>query len=289
MTSTLVSAWTAARKRLEAAGVESPAIDARLLLEAAAEVGRIDILNDPHRPLSADQAGRLEGFVRRREGREPVSQIVGRRAFWTLSLKVTPDVLTPRPETERLLDVALAMIPAGRAFRALDLGVGSGAILLALLAERPQATGVGVEISDAALQVARENAAELGLADRATLTLGDWTEGLPDAGFDLVLANPPYIPTAEIETLEPEVREHEPRLALDGGPDGLAAYRRLAPEILRVLKPGGFFAVEIGPGQGAAVEALFEAAGAEHLARHPDLSRRERIVAGSRKPLEIGG
>ena len=285
MTATLVSAWTAARKRLEAVGVESPAIDARLLLEAAAEVGRVDILNDPKRALSAEQAERLEGFVRRREGREPVSQIIGRRAFWTLNLKVTADVLTPRPETERLLDVALAMVPADRPFRALDLGVGSGAILLALLAERPLASGVGVEISEAALEVARDNAAELGLESRADLRLGDWTEGLADAEFDLVLANPPYIPTAEIETLEPEVREHEPRLALDGGPDGLDAYRRLAPEILRVLKPGGFFAVEIGIGQGAAVEALFAAAGADQLARHPDLSRRDRIVAGAKKAL----
>jgi len=285
MTATLVSAWTAARKRLEAAGVESPAADARLLLEAAAGVARIDILTDPHRPLAPEAAARLDGFLRRREAREPVSQIVGRRAFWTLNLKVTPDVLTPRPETERLLDVALALIPPDRPFRALDLGLGSGAILLALLAERPLARGVGVEISEPALQVARENAAELGLEDRAELRLGDWTEGLADAAFDLVLANPPYIPTAEIATLEPEVREHEPHLALDGGPDGLAAYRRLAPEILRVLKPGGVFAVEIGPGQGAAVEALFAAAGAADLARHPDLSRRERIVAGVKKPL----
>jgi release factor glutamine methyltransferase len=285
MTATLVSAWTAARKRLEAVGVESPAVDARLLLEAAAGVARIDILTDPHRELTPEQAERLEAFLVRREAREPVSQIVGRRAFWTLNLRVTPDVLTPRPETERLLDIALALLPADRAFTALDLGLGSGAILLALLAERPLARGVGVEISDAALQIARENAAELGLAGRADLRLGDWTEGLADGAFDLVLANPPYIPTAEIATLEPEVREHEPRLALDGGLDGLDAYRRLAPEILRVLKPGGLFAVEIGPEQGAAVEALFKAAGAVDLARHPDLTRRERIVAGSKKPL----
>ena len=205
MTATLVSAWTAARKRLEAVGVESPAVDARLLLEAAAGVARIDILTDPHRELTPEQAERLEAFLVRREAREPVSQIVGRRAFWTLNLRVTPDVLTPRPETERLLDIALALLPADRAFTALDLGLGSGAILLALLAERPLARGVGVEISDAALQIARENAAELGLAGRADLRLGDWTEGLADSVFDLVLANPPYIPTAEIAALEPEM------------------------------------------------------------------------------------
>jgi release factor glutamine methyltransferase len=214
-----------------------------------------------------------------------VSQIIGRRAFWTLNLKVTGDVLTPRPETERLLDVVLALIPADRAFSVLDLGVGSGAILLAILAERPNASGLGVELSEAALEVARENAAELGLADRATLTLGDWTNGLADASFDLVVANPPYIPTDEIAALEPEVRDHEPRLALDGGPDGLDAYRQLAPQILRVLEAGGFFAVEIGPGQGGAVTTLFAAAGAERLATHPDLGGRERVVAGFKKLL----
>jgi release factor glutamine methyltransferase len=289
MTQTLVSAWTAARKRLEAAGVDSPAIDARLLLEAAAEVSRVEIVSDPHRVLSPEQSERLEAFLARREGREPVSQIIGRRAFWTLNLKVTPDVLTPRPETERILDLALAVFAQDQAFTVLDLGLGSGAILLAVLAERPKATGVGVEISEAALQVARENAEELGLSARADLRLGDWTEGQADNAFDLVVANPPYIPTHEIETLDPEVRDHEPRVALDGGPDGLNAYRRLAPETLRVLKPGGFFAVEIGIGQGPAVEALFQAAGAEGLARHPDLSRRERIVVGTKKSLGNSG
>jgi release factor glutamine methyltransferase len=289
MPQTLLSAWTAARKRLEAAGVESQAIDSRLLLEAAAEVSRLDIVSDPHRDLSAAASERLEGFVARREARQPVSQIIGRRAFWTLNLKVNGHVLTPRPETERLLDVVLAEFTADQTFEFLDLGVGSGAILLAILAERPKAVGVGIEVSEEALAVARENAAELGLVSRATLSLGDWTDGLGDARFDLVAANPPYIATAEIETLEPEVRDHEPRLALDGGADGLDAYRRLAPEILRVLKPGGRFAVEIGVGQGGAVRALFETAGAEAIAIHPDLTRRDRIVTGSKKPLGNSG
>jgi release factor glutamine methyltransferase len=285
MDPTLVSAWTAARRRLEAAGIDSPAIDARLLLESAAEVSRGDILTDPHRVLSAPAAARLEGFVARREAREPVSQILGRRAFWTIVLKVTGDVLTPRPETESLLDLVFAEFAPDRRFSVLDLGVGSGALLLAILAERPHARGLGVDVSEAALAVARENAANLGLGDRAALLRGDWTAGLADDGFDLVVANPPYIPTAEIETLAPEVRDHEPRLALDGGPDGLDAYRQLAPEILRVLKPGGRFVLEIGSGQGRAVRALFEAAGAHGLTILPDLATRERVVAGVKKAL----
>src|ERR1700761_8863384 len=177
-------------------------------------------------------------------------------------LRVTPDVLTPRPDTETLVELALRELPEGRAFSILDLGVGSGAILLAILAERPAGKGLGIDVSDEALAVARENAANLGLAGKVALLRGDWTRGLGDASFDVVVSNPPYIRSAEIATLEPEVRDHEPRLALDGGPDGLDAYRRLAPEVLRVAKPGGRFLVEIGHDQSAEVEALFVAAGA---------------------------
>ena len=268
--------------------MESPTIDARLLLEAAGPVSRADILADPHRPLPDDAAARLEGFVVRREGREPVSLILGRKAFWTLQLNVGPGVLTPRPDTEALLDVVFAAFPAERAFTVLDLGVGSGAILLAILAERPLARGLGVDVSEDALAVARDNAANLGLARRAAFLRTDWTAGLDSASFDLVVANPPYIPTAEIAALAPEVRDHEPRLALDGGVDGLDAYRRLAPEILRVLKEGGGFAVEIGPDQAASVRGLFQAAGAEALAVHPDLGGRDRVVAGVKKALGNG-
>jgi release factor glutamine methyltransferase len=248
-------------------------------------VSRADILTDPQRPLSAAASDRLEAFLLRREAREPVSQILGRRAFWTIMLKVTGDVLTPRPETESLLDVVFAAFPKEQRFSVLDLGVGSGALLLAILAERPGATGLGVDVSEAALAVARENAANLGLASRAALLRSEWTAGLADASFDLVVSNPPYIATAEIETLAPEVRDHEPRLALDGGPDGLEAYRILAPEVVRVLKPGGMFAVEIGPTQGEAVQALFLKAGAVKVAIHADLATRPRVVAGYKKPL----
>jgi release factor glutamine methyltransferase len=204
-------------------------------------------------------------------------------------LRVTPDVLTPRPDTETVVEFALRDFPADAAWSVLDLGVGSGAILLALLAERPAARGVGIDVSEAALEVARENAATLGLADRAALLRGDWTAGLEDDRFDLVVANPPYIASAVLETLEPEVRDHEPRLALEGGADGLDHYRILAPEILRVLKPGGRFAVEIGYDQKSPVEALFREAGARGVRTLPDLATRDRVVAGTKKTLETAG
>ncbi|HEX7759848.1 MAG TPA: peptide chain release factor N(5)-glutamine methyltransferase [Caulobacteraceae bacterium] len=285
MALSLVKAWAMARRRLEAAAVDSPVIDARLLLEVAADASRTDIVTDPHRMLTEPQELALETFLARREAREPVSHILGRRGFWKIMLKVTPDVLTPRPDTESILDVVLGDFAEQVAFTVLDLGVGSGAILLAILAERPNARGLGVDVSESAIEVARENAATLGLADRAALEHGTWTQGLADDHYDLVVSNPPYIATDEIATLDPEVRDHEPRLALDGGADGLDAYRLLAPEILRVLKPGGRFAVEIGSGQRTAVETLFKEAGAKGVRTVRDLADRDRVVAGFKKPL----
>jgi release factor glutamine methyltransferase len=281
---TLVQAWTRTKARLEAAGVDGPVIDARLLVEAAAGASRTDIIADPRRVLSQAQEAALEGYVARRERREPVSHILGRKGFWKIMLAVTPHVLTPRPDTETVVERVLRDFPEGRAFSVLDLGVGSGAILLAILSERPAAKGLGVDASEEALAVARENAANLGLESRTALLRGDWTRGLADAGFDLVVSNPPYVRTADIEALEPEVRDYEPRLALDGGADGLDAYRLLAPAILRVLKPGGRFAVEIGFDQSPAVEALFREAGAGEVATAKDLADRDRVVLGV-KPI----
>jgi release factor glutamine methyltransferase len=285
----LLQAWQSARARLEAAGVPGPVIDARVLVEAACGVTRADIVSDPYRELDLEQTARLDEYLARRIQREPVSHILGRRGFWNIMLGVTPHVLTPRPETEVIVDHALRLFPEGRPFRILDLGVGSGAILLAILAERPAARGLGVDVSEDALAVARDNAASLGLSGQVALLRGDWTAGLAEADFDLVVSNPPYIATQVIETLDPEVRVYEPRLALDGGPDGLDAYRRLAPEILRVLRPGGRFLVEIGYDQKAAVEDLFRQAGAVEVETLPDLSTHDRVVAGMKNPLETAG
>jgi release factor glutamine methyltransferase len=282
MTLTLVKAWNAAKDRLKNVQIDQPAIDARLLLEVAADVTRTDIITDPYRVLTEAQMATLDDFLNRRARREPVSHIIGRKGFWKILLQVNKHVLTPRPETEVIVDEVLKAFPENMEFKMLDLGVGSGTILLAVLAERPAAKGLGVDVSEEALAVARENAANLDLAGRVALLRGDWTNGLGDDSFDLVVSNPPYIATPVIETLEPEVRDHEPRLALDGGPDGLDAYRFLAGEILRVLKPGAMFAVEIGYDQSEAVETLFRQAGAQNVRTIKDLSVNDRVVTGTK-------
>ncbi|HWU13423.1 MAG TPA: peptide chain release factor N(5)-glutamine methyltransferase [Caulobacter sp.] len=282
MTLTLVKAWNAAKDRLKNVQIDQPAIDARLLLEVAADVTRTDIITDPYRLLTEAQMATLDDFLNRRARREPVSHIIGRKGFWKILLQVNKHVLTPRPETEVIVDEVLKAFPEQMPFNMLDLGVGSGTILLAVLAERPAAKGLGIDVSEEALAVARENAANLGLAGRTALLRGDWTNGLGDDSFDLVVSNPPYIATDVIETLEPEVRDHEPRLALDGGADGLDAYRVLAGEILRVLKPGAMFAVEIGYDQSEAVETLFRQAGGQNVRTIKDLSVNDRVVTGTK-------
>lgn len=282
---TLVAAWTGARERLKAAGIDSPAIDARLLLEVAANVARTDIVTDPYRELTEEQAATLNTYLERRSRREPVSHIIGRKGFWKILLRVNKDVLTPRPDTEVIVDIVLAAYPEHQRFSFLDLGVGSGAIALAILAERPAAQALGIDISEEALAVARDNAASLGLEGKLALLRGDWTRGLADASFDLVVSNPPYIASEEIETLEPEVKHHEPRLALDGGADGLDAYRLLAPEALRLLREDGLLAFEIGHTQAEAVSALLREAGAEDIRVHHDLAGRDRVVSASKKLL----
>ena len=281
---TLLTAWKAAQARLKAGRIDSPSIDARLLLEVAAGCTRTDILTDPYRTLTAEQQTTLDGYVDRRLRREPVSRILGRKGFWKIMLNVTPDVLSPRPDTEAILDVVMLAYAPHEAFTLIDLGTGSGAILLATLAERAGARGVGTDVSTEALAVARENAANLGLDNRCDFLRTEWATGLADHSFDLVVSNPPYIPTADIAGLDPEVRDHDPHLALDGGPDGLQAYRELAPEIRRVLRSGGVFAVEIGWDQGPQVKAMFEAAGFEDVIVVKDLSDRDRVVTNGPDP-----
>lgn len=281
---TLLTVWKSAQAKLKAGRIDSPAIDARLLLEAAADASRMDILTDPYRVITEQQQAAYKTMVERRLKREPVSRIIGKKGFWKIILNVTPDVLSPRPDTETIMDIAMLAFTPQERFTAIDLGTGSGAILLALLTERTGATGVGTDISSEALAVAKENAANLDLNDRATFLRTEWAAGFGDASFDLVMSNPPYIPTDHIAGLDPEVRDHDPHLALDGGPDGLQAYRDLAPEIKRILKPLGVFAVEIGWDQGPQVKELFEAVGFTDVKIIKDLGERDRVVTNGPDP-----
>jgi release factor glutamine methyltransferase len=223
-------------------------------------------------------------MVARRLGREPVSRILGRRGFWTLDLALGPATLDPRPDSETVVEAVLAALPEPRApLRLLDFGTGSGCLLLALLVELPTATGLGIDRSLAALEIARANARAAGLAGRAAFVQADW--GGPLAGrFEVIVTNPPYIPSGDIAGLQPEVADFDPRLALDGGDDGLDCYRALVPDIARLLAPGGVAALEVGRGQAAAVGAMLTAAGLESLGARRDLGGVERCVTALQPP-----
>jgi release factor glutamine methyltransferase len=217
-------------------------------------------------------------MVRRRLAREPVAYILGEKEFWSIRFEVGPAVLIPRPESETVVEAVLAHLPdRARPLRLLDLGAGSGCLLLALLSELPQATGVGVDDSAAALALARRNAERLGLAARADFRPGHWGEGLQER-CDIIVSNPPYVAEREWDTLQPEIRAFEPRAALVAGPDGLAAYGALAPVCARLLAQGGLCALEIGLGQGAAVAALLAASGLIVIERRRDLAGIERCL-----------
>lgn len=251
---TLVRALTA---RFVAAGIDSARLDARLLVACGLGCSPDRVALDPGLGVSDQQAAAIAAMADRRAGREPVSHILGRRGFWTLMLKVTADTLDPRGDTETLVEAVLKRLPDRNApLRVVDFGTGTGAIVLALLSELPNARGVGVDKSPAALAVATDNARANNLAERVTFRLGDWADGL-DGPFDVMVSNPPYIPDGDIDALAPEVARFEPRLALAGGADGLDCYRVLVPQMVARLAPGGVAGVEVGQGQAEAVAALF--------------------------------
>ncbi len=277
MALTLLLAWRAARDRLIAAGIDSPVLDARMLLGQAASVTREVMLTDPYRELSEAQQTALEALLQRREAREPISHILGIKPFWTLEFSVGPDVLTPRPETEFLIQAALEGLPKDALGEVLDLGTGSGAIVLTLLHERPGLTGIGLDCSAAALRIAAANAEALGLAQRCQWLQGDWRDA-PIRPFRRILANPPYIASGEIDGLEPEVARFEPRLALDGGDDGLEAYRAIAPLLAQRLADDGLVLLEVGAGQAQAVQVLLVEAGLEISEVRRDLGAQARVV-----------
>ena len=251
------------------AGVENPPRDARKLAGWAAVVGQ-DNDGDWTRAETLFQTAILE-----RAKRKPVSKIIGTRAFWKHDFEVTEDVLDPRPDTETLIELAL-----GQPWKTLlDLGTGSGCILASLLSERPDAAGIGTDVSLAALKVAQRNLNATGVAQRATLQHSDWFRDI-DARFDLIVSNPPYIAAVEMWKLQPEVRQHDPLIALTDEADGLDAYRAITTDVAQHLITGGWLMVEIGPTQGNAVGPLMQRAGLQNVSVHHDINGRDRVVCG---------
>ncbi|MDN5786305.1 peptide chain release factor N(5)-glutamine methyltransferase [Pseudorhodobacter sp.] len=276
----LLAARRMAVAKLDAAGVPDARLDAVILLAHALGTTRAALALTPSQTeLAPDQLRGLEQALNARAARQPISQILGARLFWGREFAVTSDVLDPRPETEILVAAALHHPFAS----VLDLGTGSGCILLTLLAERPEARGVGVDLSRAALLVAQRNCERLGLTERAGFVQGSWFDPVPGR-FDLIISNPPYIAECEMARLSPEVRSWEPRLALTPGGDGLAAYRAICAGATAHLSPGGWLMVEIGPRQGRDVAGLFQAAGLAAIAVLPDMDGRNRVVAGRYLP-----
>ncbi len=268
-----------AAARLRAAGIEEPLREARMLLAEAAGFDRATLTLRLEEPPAPEEAERFEAWVSAREARRPMAQILGRREFYGRAFRVTSDTLDPRPDSEALIEAALeALRRRGLAApRLLDLGLGTGCLLLTLLAELPGARGRGIEASPAALEVARSNAAALGLEGRADLRSGDWLTGV-EGPFDLVVSNPPYIREEERPELAPEVARHEPAMALFGGADGLEAYRRILADLARVLAPGGAAAFEHGHEQRAALTALAEAHGFALEEARDDAAGRPRVL-----------
>ena len=285
---TVETARRALTARFNSAGVESAEIDARMLIGHVLGLDLTGLITSAQRQLTTDEAARLEDFARRRLAGEPVARMIGEKEFWGLPLQLSPATLVPRPDTETVVELALELLRAdgatGRPLRIADLGTGTGAILLALLHELPDAFGVGTDISLDALRTARRNATDLGLASRAAFVACNYAAALAGP-FDLIVSNPPYIRSGDIAGLAPEVRDHDPLTALDGGTDGLDAYRALIPQAAGRLAPGGALVVEGGKGQSGPIEALMTAAGLS--VQNPvkaDLAGIFRAIAGLKMP-----
>lgn len=268
-----------AQERLAEAGIENPSLDARLLIAHALGLDRAALLAREDREIDDGERLAIERLIARRVVHEPVARILGQREFWGLPFRLNDATLEPRPDSETLIEAALALFkdrPAPK--RILDLGTGTGCLLLALLHEWREATGLGVDISPRAVRQAQENARALSLSDRAVFRIGNWLEGIEDR-FDLIVSNPPYIPTRDIPRLQPEVRLYDPSAALDGGADGLDPYRTLIPKLSCFLAPQAAVLFEVGAGQADAVAALLKAQGLPNVVCRADLGGATRCVA----------
>jgi len=271
----------------QAAGIEETLVDARALLGHALRLDRAQLIAQSDRLLENREIDAVSALAARRLKREPVARILGHKEFWDQMLDVSPAVLVPRPETETVVEAALDFVARGglrmEKLRILDIGTGTGALLLALLGELPNATGTGTDISVEAIAVARGNAERNGLAARCTFAACDIAHGV-EGPFDLIVSNPPYIARGEIDALEPEVRDYDPRLALDGGMDGLDAYRAIVADARRLLAPGGSLIVELGAGQEPAVATLFTNAGLRVTSARKDLAGIPRALGATASP-----
>lgn len=279
---TLADAVRQARRTLAEAGIPSPELDARILVGHATGLDRAGLIAEGRRLLDDDTLEEIARLAARRAGGEPVGRLLGHREFWGLEFALGPDTLEPRPDSETIIEAALDFVVArfGRdaPLRIADLGTGSGCLLVALLSELPHATGIGVDIAEGAVAVARSNAAANGVSARASFVVGSWTEELESRGFDVIVANPPYIESSACRDLDREVVDFDPVAALDGGVDGLDAYRAIVADLPRVLKPGGALIFELGQGQRRDVEGLASANGLEIGSVRCDLAGIERAL-----------
>ena len=276
---TLAAALRRASTELALAGIPEAATDARVLASAAANLTREEMLREPEAPFPPAALQRFREAVTRRARREPVARIVGMREFRSLPFRLGPTTLDPRPDSEAVVEAVLErIVDPARPRRILDLGTGSGCLLLSLLRVLPGACGIGTDIDPDACRIAARNAEGIGVSSRALFVAGDWA-GHVTSRFDIVVSNPPYIPSGEIETLAPEVRDHDPRAAIDGGGDGLEGYRAIAPEVGPRLAADGFCVVEIDPARAGAVSAIFADAGLEARKMRRDLAGRLRALA----------
>jgi len=270
-----------------AAGIDDADVDARVLAGHALHLDRARLVSQSDRVLEAREVNAISGLAARRLKREPVSRILGRKEFWSLALAITSDVLVPRPETETVVEGALDFVVRNglrmEKLRILDIGTGSGALLVALLNELPNATGIGTDISRAALEAAQINVAQFGFESRSSLIACDMAAGV-QGQFDLVVSNPPYIARGQIASLAPEVRDYDPMMALDGGGDGLTAYRSISADAKRILAQGGRLFVEIGAGQEPAVRELFTNAGLVVGIARNDLAGTPRVLGAGFVP-----
>ncbi len=281
---TMAAVRRALAEKFRQARIDSAETDARLLMAHALGIDRAELVANGERALEPNEIEAIDALGERRLKHEPVARIFGRKEFWNLDLHISPAVLVPRPETETVVEAALDAVVGdalqSEKLRILDIGTGSGVLLLALLSELPNATGTGTDISTAALDVARANAERNGLAGRCTFIACDIAAGVLGP-FNLIVSNPPYVARGDIASLAPDVRDYDPALALDGGADGLDGYRAIAAQAGRLLTPGGRLIMELGAGQEAAVRALFTKAGFAVAAARADLAGIPRVLNAS--------